>query len=295
MAKKHNRKRIWIWNNLAGLLSVVSILACVVLFFQYRQLDTKQQKDRIERVEQKLDKQQNELNNLKVFRKQNDTSPLFPYVGIILLSIIISIILSIIIARGILRNITTIKAGEETGSLAKWLRGYIVGVVTDSERLNQQRDKLELQTNGKNKSNENNRATNVTQNPEQEKQAQPESEPESVPEELLETEENTAANTPPPPPLIYLKAREGKKFNRVEDSQHGSSFKLVNENGDSAEFEYCATIADARARFNSIFDEVSETEGNVNTAQKVRTTARGKLKLIDGKWEVTTPAKIKFE
>jgi hypothetical protein len=95
----------------------------------------------------------------------------------------------------------------------------------------------------------------------------------------------------------YLKGKSGNAFSIVSDTPDGCFFKLVNEKDDTAEFEYCGTIEDARSQFNSIFDNVCETIGSVHNAKSVKTIQRGKIKFIDGKWEVlpNNKARIKFE
>jgi len=95
----------------------------------------------------------------------------------------------------------------------------------------------------------------------------------------------------------YLKGKSGNAFSIVSDTPDGCFFKLVNEKEDTAEFEYCGTLDNARSQFNSIFDNVCETFGSVHNAKTVKTIQKGKIKFIDSKWEVlpNNKAKIKFE
>jgi TolA-binding protein len=89
----------------------------------------------------------------------------------------------------------------------------------------------------------------------------------------------------------YLKGKSGKTFSRIESSPEGANWCLK---GDTNQFEYCGTLEAARSNYNAIFDNVSETTGNVQNAKGVETKEKGTVKVIDNIWEVTTPAKIKF-
>jgi hypothetical protein len=115
---------------------------------------------------------------------------------------------------------------------------------------------------------------------------------------LLNAKENTSnkqtnKETGKKQPVKYLKGKSGKTFSIVSDTPDGCFFKLVNEKDGTAEFEYCGNIDDARSQFNSIFDNVCDTEGSAQNAKEAE-TKRGKVKFTDGKWEVTEKAKIKF-
>jgi len=94
--------------------------------------------------------------------------------------------------------------------------------------------------------------------------------------------------------IKYLKGKSGKTFSRVEDSLEGANWRMINIKGETAQFDFCGTIETARSNYNAIFDNVSETTGDVQNARKVETTVKGTIKLMDNKWEVTIPAKIKF-
>ncbi|MDR2563231.1 MAG: hypothetical protein LBC98_04745 [Prevotellaceae bacterium] len=103
------------------------------------------------------------------------------------------------------------------------------------------------------------------------------------------------------PPVVepdrqkYLRGKSGDTFGQTSDNPSGCYFKLVNENNGMAEFEYCGTLEEARNNFNSIFDNVCETEGNVNTATSVTIlTPPGRLQKQNDKWKVTQKAKIRF-
>jgi len=93
----------------------------------------------------------------------------------------------------------------------------------------------------------------------------------------------------------YLKGKNGNEFSRVEDSPDGAYWRMLKSNGETAQIEFYGTTEDARSKFNGIFDNVSETIGDIQNAKIVKTIGRGIIKLVDNKWKVTTPAKIKFE
>lgn len=92
----------------------------------------------------------------------------------------------------------------------------------------------------------------------------------------------------------FLKGKNGNVFSRVESSSDGCFYKLLNEKNETAEFEFCANIEDVRHQTNAVFDNVSELSGSIQNAKSIQTTEKGKVKLVNGKWEVYQKAKIKF-
>lgn len=92
----------------------------------------------------------------------------------------------------------------------------------------------------------------------------------------------------------FLKGKSGNVFSRVESSSEGCFYKLINEKNETAEFEFCANIEDVRHQTNAVFDNVSELSGSIQNAKSIQTAEKGKVKLVNGKWEVTQKTKIKF-
>jgi vacuolar-type H+-ATPase subunit I/STV1 len=92
----------------------------------------------------------------------------------------------------------------------------------------------------------------------------------------------------------YLKRRSGHFFNMVSEDPEGCYFKLFDISGTSAQFEFCGNEAEAIANRDAIFDDVCEISGASHNSQNIRNDRPGNVSLQDGKWVVTTKAKIKF-
>lgn len=91
----------------------------------------------------------------------------------------------------------------------------------------------------------------------------------------------------------YLKGKSGKIFSRVEYTPENSFFKLINENDNTALFEFCGDEAEAIAK--RIFsDDICNIAGNYQNAISVKTKKPGKIKRVGDQWEVTVPVEIKL-
>jgi hypothetical protein len=92
----------------------------------------------------------------------------------------------------------------------------------------------------------------------------------------------------------YLKRRSGKVFNQVSDNPKGCFFRLFNQHGNRAKFEFCGNEEEAIANRDAIFDMICETAGICQSAQHVVTEIPGELELQNNKWVVIKKAQIKF-
>jgi hypothetical protein len=84
-------------------------------------------------------------------------------------------------------------------------------------------------------------------------------------------------------------------FNRLENNQENSFFKLFNVTGDIGYFEFNGDNAEGIAKrvFNDdICDIVS---GGYQTGHSVKTIKPGKVKRVGDAWEVIERAEIKLE
>lgn len=98
----------------------------------------------------------------------------------------------------------------------------------------------------------------------------------------------------PPKPIKYLSGNEGNRFNTLDTSSDNSFFKIVNEKGDNAEFEFSGLEAEAIAKkvFNEHISKI--TSGSLKTAQSVKTIKPGEIKRVGDYWEVTKPIEIEL-
>lgn len=97
-------------------------------------------------------------------------------------------------------------------------------------------------------------------------------------------------NSPP----RYLKGKSGKTFRRVDDSSENSYFKLYNEIGDIAYFEFCGDQNEAIERRIFTDDICNITSGRYQNANSVKTIKPGKIKRVDDYWEVIEPCEIQL-
>ncbi|MDR1897725.1 MAG: hypothetical protein LBR10_13135 [Prevotellaceae bacterium] len=96
-------------------------------------------------------------------------------------------------------------------------------------------------------------------------------------------------------PQYFLTKKIGNSFHRISANPEDCFFRMLNNNGGCADFEFCGNVEYAIANKNAVFDEVCETSGYNRNVRHIKTEERGKVTLRDGKWVVTTKAKIKFE
>lgn len=98
----------------------------------------------------------------------------------------------------------------------------------------------------------------------------------------------------PKPVSKYLKGKSGKLFNRTESTADNSFFKLLNENDETAQFEFFGNEAEAIAK--RIFSEDISIiiSGNYQNARSIVTDKPGKIKRVGEQWEVIEPIQIKL-
>ena len=98
----------------------------------------------------------------------------------------------------------------------------------------------------------------------------------------------------PPKPIKYLSGNEGNRFNTLDTSSDNSFFKIVNEKGDNAEFEFSGLEAEAIAKkvFNEHISKI--TSGSLKTAQSVKTIKQGEIKRVGDYWVVTKPIEVEL-
>ncbi|HOK99080.1 MAG TPA: hypothetical protein PLD12_08080 [Bacteroidales bacterium] len=93
----------------------------------------------------------------------------------------------------------------------------------------------------------------------------------------------------------YLKGQNGKIFSIADNSSENSFFRLFEERGDLAQFEFNGDEAEAIA--NRIFtdDVCTIISGGYQNAHRVITIKPGKIKRIGDHWEVVEKIEIKLE
>ncbi len=98
----------------------------------------------------------------------------------------------------------------------------------------------------------------------------------------------------PPKPIKFLSGNEGNRFNTVDTSSDNSFFKIINEKGDTAEFEFSGLEAEAIAKkvFNEHISKI--TSGSLKTAQSVKTIKQGEIKRVGDYWVVTKPIEVEL-
>lgn len=80
----------------------------------------------------------------------------------------------------------------------------------------------------------------------------------------------------------------------LSDTQGDRYFRFINIKGNTAEFEFCGTIDKARSIKDTLKD-VCEISGIVDHAKDVINKEPGIVTLRNGRWEINSPAKIRFE
>jgi hypothetical protein len=93
----------------------------------------------------------------------------------------------------------------------------------------------------------------------------------------------------------YLKGKSGKMFNRLENNQENSFFKLFNVNGDIGYFEFSGNDAEAIAKRVFGDDICNIVSGGYQTGRSVRTIKPGKVKRVGDGWEVIERAEIELK
>ena len=98
----------------------------------------------------------------------------------------------------------------------------------------------------------------------------------------------------PKPVSKFLKGKSGRLFNRTESTADNSFFKLLNENDETAQFEFFGNEAEAIAK--RIFSEDISIiiSGNYQNAHSIKTDKPGKIKRVGEQWEVIEPIQIKL-
>ncbi|HOL87063.1 MAG TPA: hypothetical protein PLK32_06890 [Defluviitoga tunisiensis] len=92
----------------------------------------------------------------------------------------------------------------------------------------------------------------------------------------------------------YLFGLNGKTFSRVQNTPENTFFKLINENGDVANFEFFGDAEEAIAKRIFADDICTIVSGGFQNAKNVQNIEPGKLKRVNDKWEVVEPLKIKL-
>ena len=287
---KNSKKTSFNWSYV-GL--VVLLILIIVQFIQINNLDSAKLKSEITKVENKLTNEQKQLNNnvksleqklndLPNDKSENNPKSEFPWIWVVSLSVVAIVLIAVIVW------------------IVFFSKEYIKKVVDESRRLE---DKFVLKKDYQNRSTlvavQDKPVTNDIENTinnllknesfinaiaQKVKEGLPANNEMRADDEIIKTQISQ-----------YLKGKSGHTFSNTSEISDGSFFKLINEKDGFAEFEYCGTIEDARSQFNAIFDNVCDTEGSAQNAKTVKTVKRGKIKLSDGKWDVTEKAKIKFD
>jgi len=101
-----------------------------------------------------------------------------------------------------------------------------------------------------------------------------------------------------PPTLVstptykYLKGKKGKTFSRVENTPEDSFFRILNESGDTADFEFHGNEEEAIAKRIFHEDICTILSGNALNAHSIKTVMLGRVKRIGEQWTVIEPIKI---
>jgi len=235
--------------------------------------------DQLSEIQARLKKLEGEYVNLqnKLENNPNQKSP--DLVQIIVISIIASLII-LLLAIAILVP-------------TKVLRTYIIEQVLGSRRFDNR-----LNAEARNdywstkKPKETGNSGYVVKEPEVELEQKKklDTQPQQEPEE----ERKESIKPPAPPPPKYLSGQQGKVFNLVGLSSRNSFFKLVNEKGDKAEFEFSGSEEEAIAKRIFSDDICRIIAGSYQNASSVRTKNPGKLKRKGETWEVTDPIEIEL-
>ncbi|MDP3399213.1 MAG: hypothetical protein Q8S23_08720 [Bacteroidales bacterium] len=105
---------------------------------------------------------------------------------------------------------------------------------------------------------------------------------------IYSEEKNDFVSTAPK----YLKGKSGNSFSRVEETSNNSFFRLFNENGDQAFFEFYGDEAEAIAKRIFSEDICIIVSGGYQNAKSVIVKKPGKLKFTNDLWEVVEPLEI---
>lgn len=90
----------------------------------------------------------------------------------------------------------------------------------------------------------------------------------------------------------YLKGKTGKIFSRVEYTPEDSFFRIANEYGDTADFEFSGNEAEAIAK-RIFHDDICQIlSGTYQDARSVKMIKPGKIKRIGEQWTVIEPITI---
>jgi len=92
----------------------------------------------------------------------------------------------------------------------------------------------------------------------------------------------------------YLKGKTGKAFSRVENTPEDSFFRLYNEDGDTADFEFFGDDNEAIAKRVFHDDICNILSGHYQNACSVQIVKPGKVKRTGEQWSVIEPIKIKL-
>jgi hypothetical protein len=112
--------------------------------------------------------------------------------------------------------------------------------------------------------------------------------------EKINIGQNPIQSEQKPQPQRYLKRRSDKVFNQVSDDPDGSFFRLFDQQGNRAKFDFCGNEAEAIANRDAVFDMICETFGVYHSAQHIVTEVPGEVELQNNKWVVIRNAGIKF-
>ena len=115
--------------------------------------------------------------------------------------------------------------------------------------------------------------------------------PESKNEELAKEEIAIQAESD----RIFLKEREGMILFK-ESIKENAFYELLNINGTKAIYRFCGDIGRAMANYDTVMKDVFDDEKSYSSkAKQIINTKDGIVEQrSDGKWEIRTPAKIKF-
>lgn len=109
------------------------------------------------------------------------------------------------------------------------------------------------------------------------------------------SQESASNNTFIPQKIVYkyLKGKTGKTFSRAENTPEDSYFRLSNESGDVADFEFFGNNEEAIAK-RIFHEDICEISGSYQGAHKVEMISLGKAKRIGEQWTVTERIKIRL-
>lgn len=112
--------------------------------------------------------------------------------------------------------------------------------------------------------------------------------------EQISTQENERNIKVEKTNLRYLKGKQGKSFSRVDENPEDSFFVLYNERGGEAFFEFHGDNGKAIAQRAFSDDICKIISGGYTNANKVKNHKPGRVKNINGKWEVTEVLEVEL-